>query len=216
MKLMYPLQVSIANEEAMSSTLMCQGLSMTIGEVTYVIDAMVLPLGACDMVLGIEWLVTLRDIQFYFKKLTMVFYVGNQKFKGYNIDSETINDTVLDEFKGVFEVPTSLPPKRSHDHYSPLMPNIPLVYIRPHKLCMLTPCLQRGLKEAMIPALLLGFPNFEREFTMETDACGTGIGVILLQDGHCLAYLSKALSPKHQALSTYEKEFLAVILALEK
>nr|GEV78571.1 hypothetical protein [Tanacetum cinerariifolium] len=70
MKPMYPLQVLVANEEAMTSTLMCQGLSVTIGEVTYVIDAIVLPLGACDMVLGIQWLTTLGDIQFNFKKLT--------------------------------------------------------------------------------------------------------------------------------------------------
>ncbi|GKA63784.1 reverse transcriptase [Tanacetum coccineum] len=34
--------------------------------------------------------------------------------------------------------------------------------------------------------------------------------------GHLIAYLSKTLPPKHQALSTYEKEFLAVLMALEK
>ncbi|GKB23664.1 kinase-like domain, phloem protein 2-like protein [Tanacetum coccineum] len=34
-------------------------------------------------------------------------------------------DAVLDEFKGMFEVPTALPPKRSHDHQIPLMPNTP-------------------------------------------------------------------------------------------
>ena len=43
-----------------------------------------------------------------------------------------------------------------------------------------------------------------------------GIGALLMQDGHPIAYMSKALSPKHQVLSTYEKEFLAVLLALEK
>ncbi|GJS25500.1 retrotransposon-related protein [Tanacetum coccineum] len=34
--------------------------------------------------------------------------------------------------------------------------------------------------------------------------------------GHPIAYLSKTLAPKHQSLSTYEKEFMAVVLALEK
>ena len=72
------------------------------------------------------------------------------------------------------------------------------------------------LKSAMVQAPVLGLPNFDKEFIVETDACGTGIGVVLMQDGHPLAYLSKALSLKHQALSTYEKEFLAVIMALEK
>ena len=72
------------------------------------------------------------------------------------------------------------------------------------------------LKNAMVQAPVLGMPNFEKEFTVETDACGNGIGAVLQQDGHPLAYLSKSLSPKHQVLSTYEKEFLAVILALER
>ncbi|GKA93365.1 reverse transcriptase, partial [Tanacetum coccineum] len=36
------------------------------------------------------------------------------------------------------------------------------------------------------------------------------------QEGHPIAYLSKALSSKHQSLSTYEKEFLAVLLAVDK
>ncbi|GJT19503.1 reverse transcriptase [Tanacetum coccineum] len=43
-----------------------------------------------------------------------------------------------------------------------------------------------------------------------------GIGAILQQQGHPIAYLSKTLSPKQQVLSTYEKEFLAILQALEK
>ncbi|GJZ49046.1 reverse transcriptase [Tanacetum coccineum] len=245
MKLMYPLQVSIANKEAMTSTLMCQGLSVTIGEVTYVIDAMVLLLGACDMVLGIEWLVTLRDIQFYFEKLTMVFYVGNQKVllrgapqpdlqlmqpkeqTNATLNMMTLNKyTVKDKFL-ILMIEELIDELHGAMVFSKLDLRSGYHQIRMgesyiHKTAFKT---HDGhydqdafmqLKEAMIQALVLGLPNFEREFTMETDACGTGIGVILLQDGHCLAYLSKALSPKHQALSTYEKEFLAVILALEK
>nr|GEW49337.1 hypothetical protein [Tanacetum cinerariifolium] len=72
------------------------------------------------------------------------------------------------------------------------------------------------LKEAMITTSVLSLPNFNREFVVETNACDVGIGAVLLQDGHTIAYMNKALSPKHQALSTYEKEFLAVLFALEK
>jgi hypothetical protein len=49
---------------------------------------------------------------------------------------------------------------------------------------------------------------------VETDASGTGIGAILMQDGHPIAYLSKALCPKNLGLSTYEKECLALLLAV--
>lgn len=37
-----------------------------------------------------------------------------------------------------------------------------------------------------------------------------------MQQGHPIAYLSKALSKKSQTLSTYEKECLAVILAVDR
>jgi len=39
---------------------------------------------------------------------------------------------------------------------------------------------------------------------------------VLMQEFHPIAYFSKALSPKHQAQSIYEKEFMAVVLAIEK
>lgn len=40
---------------------------------TYSTDVMLLPLGDCDMVLGIQWLTTLGNIQWNFKELTMTF-----------------------------------------------------------------------------------------------------------------------------------------------
>nr|GEX56562.1 gypsy/Ty3 retroelement polyprotein [Tanacetum cinerariifolium] len=45
---------------------------------------------------------------------------------------------------------------------------------------------------------------------------GMGIGAVLQQNGHPISFMSKTLAPKHQSLSTYEKEFLAVIQALDK
>nr|GEV03011.1 putative mitochondrial protein [Tanacetum cinerariifolium] len=73
-----------------------------------------------------------------------------------------------------------------------------------------------SLKKAMMEAIVLGLLDFDQEFVIETDAFGTGFRAVLFQNGHPLAYLSKTLSGKHQALSTYEKEFMAVVAALEK
>ncbi|GJY85699.1 putative mitochondrial protein [Tanacetum coccineum] len=70
------------------------------------------------------------------------------------------------------------------------------------------------LKEAMINAPVLKLPNFNAPFVVETDASGEGICAVLQQDGHPIAYFSKTLAPKRHALSTYEKELLAVIQAL--
>lgn len=73
-----------------------------------------------------------------------------------------------------------------------------------------------ALKTAMIAARILALPNFLKPFVVETDASGLGIGAVLMQDAHAIAYLSKALSPNHQHLSAYKKEFLAVVIAVEK
>jgi hypothetical protein len=73
-----------------------------------------------------------------------------------------------------------------------------------------------ALKLALVSAPVLALPDFNKEFVVETDASGTGIGAVLMQQGHPIAYISKALGPQAQALSTYEKECLAVILAVTK
>ncbi|KAJ7961036.1 Ty3/gypsy retrotransposon protein [Quillaja saponaria] len=57
------------------------------------------------------------------------------------------------------------------------------------------------LKLAMCQAPVLAMPDFTQTFYVETDASDTGIGAILGQNGRPIAFISKALSPKHQALS---------------
>jgi hypothetical protein len=37
-----------------------------------------------------------------------------------------------------------------------------------------------------------------------------------MQQGHPLAFLSKALGPKNQAFSIYDKECLAILMAIER
>ncbi|GJU05072.1 putative mitochondrial protein [Tanacetum coccineum] len=72
------------------------------------------------------------------------------------------------------------------------------------------------LKKAMMEAPVLALPNFDQEFVVEMDASRTGIGAVLCQNRHPIAYFSKTLAAKHQSLSTYEKNFLAVVAALDK
>nr|GEY90443.1 gypsy/Ty3 retroelement polyprotein [Tanacetum cinerariifolium] len=284
------------------------------------VDCMLLPLGGCNMVLGIQWLSTLGDINCKFKNLTMksnyrgkkIVLRGSQlgslqwiqgkqvitegqwkqaqlasmivyvypaqlmKIQGEAVrifDDKLTLKQLLSTYEDVFAMPTEFPPPRSHDHTITLLPNTPPVTVTPYRLppnqkrCCETNgegivrCLSNQrkskplfftycdgvatnplkiqamaswpipktlkqlkeaevafnkLKQGMMSSPLLALPNFEKEFIMETDASGSGIGVVLHQEGHHIAYLSKALSPRHQALSTYEKEFLAVMMALDK
>ena len=56
------------------------------------------------------------------------------------------------------------------------------------------------LKRVMSKVPVLGLPNFSKPFTLETNVSGVGIGAILSQEGRPLAFLSQALSPRHQGV----------------
>lgn len=72
------------------------------------------------------------------------------------------------------------------------------------------------LKTAMCTAPVLHLPNFTLPFVVETDASDFGIGAVLLQEGHPLAYFSKKLGPRRCLASTYHKELYAIVEAVQK
>lgn len=73
-----------------------------------------------------------------------------------------------------------------------------------------------ALKQALTHTPVLTLPDFSLPFEVETDTCDTGVGAVVSQEGHPLAFFSKALSVTNQKLSTYEKEFLAILMAIDK
>lgn len=52
------------------------------------------------------------------------------------------------------------------------------------------------LKKALANTPVLILPDFSETFVIETDASNLGIGVVLMQYGHPLTYLSKTLRPR--------------------
>lgn len=49
-----------------------------------------------------------------------------------------------------------------------------------------------ALKSALTSPPLLALPSFSKQFVIETDAGDIGIGAVLQQEGHPIAYVSKA------------------------
>ncbi|XP_070036260.1 uncharacterized protein [Nicotiana tomentosiformis] len=72
------------------------------------------------------------------------------------------------------------------------------------------------LKTALIQAPVLALPDAHKTFIVETDASGHGIGAVLMQQGHHIAFISRALSPRHAALSVYKRELLTIVHVVTK
>ena len=64
--------------------------------------------------------------------------------------------------------------------------------------------------------LVLALPDFTQPFVLECDASGEGIGAVLMQGGHPIAFESRKLLPHKRLYSIYYKEMLAIMHALVK
>ena len=72
------------------------------------------------------------------------------------------------------------------------------------------------MKQDMCTTPVLVMPDFSNPFIIESDACNNGLGAFLLQDEQPIAFTSKSLYGKNLSASTYEKEMMAILHAVQK
>lgn len=72
------------------------------------------------------------------------------------------------------------------------------------------------LKHCMVRTPVLVLPDFSKLFCVETDASGYGVGAVLSQETHPLAFFSKKLSQRLVLASAYVRELYAITQAVMK
>ncbi|GFU64573.1 retrovirus-related Pol polyprotein from transposon 17.6 [Trichonephila clavipes] len=72
------------------------------------------------------------------------------------------------------------------------------------------------IKRALTEAPVLQLPNFTEQFNLFTDASAVGIGAVLNQNHRPIAFASTTLDKAERNYTVTEREFLAVIWALNK
>jgi hypothetical protein len=69
-------------------------------------------------------------------------------------------------------------------------------------------------KKRLTTAPVFTMPNMEKPFSIYYDAFGQGLGCVLMQDGHVVAYASRQLRKHEEKYPTHDMELAAVVHAL--
>lgn len=74
----------------------------------------------------------------------------------------------------------------------------------------------KKLKKLLCSSPVLRYPDYDKEFTLTTDASNVGLGGVLSQEGHPICYISRTLNKPEMNYTTTEKELLAIVWAVKR
>ena len=73
-----------------------------------------------------------------------------------------------------------------------------------------------SMKRLIAKETLLAYPNFNKKFTIHTDASDFQLGAVIMQEGKPLAFFSRKLTSAHRNYTTTEKELLSIVKTLKE
>ncbi|GJW10468.1 reverse transcriptase [Tanacetum coccineum] len=135
-------KVYIGSEESLLCESVCSSVTLHMQRVVTEVDLYVLPIQGPDVVLGIQWLQNLGKVTHDYAHQTMEFTLLDTTYSLKGDDSLRIKKISLhqmqamlehDDVYWVYEVPTTLPPRRSIDHRILLLPETKPVNVRPYR-----------------------------------------------------------------------------------
>lgn len=74
----------------------------------------------------------------------------------------------------------------------------------------------RKIKELLTSGPVLKFYDMNKDVTLQVDASESGLGAVIFQDNHPVAYASRSLSPAECNYPQIDKELLAIVFGCER
>ncbi|GJW64906.1 reverse transcriptase [Tanacetum coccineum] len=185
---------------------------------------------------------TLRDINCNFRDLTIKFnYKGKRimlgglrmevcsGFREGTTDNSTDNlplRHLLSTYADVFDMPTELPPQRIHDHAINLLLNTPPITVEYlGHVFSAQGVATDPLKIQAMAFLAYSYNSYQPlnkllkkngfHWSTEAEVAFNQLKQAMMTTPALTNLRRISLSPRHQALSTYENEFMAVVMALD-
>jgi Reverse transcriptase (RNA-dependent DNA polymerase). len=171
----------------------------------------------------------LREHQLYAKLSKCEFWLSEVKFlghvisaKGVAVDPETV--TAVTEWKQpktVTQIRSFLGLagyyRRFIENFSKIARPMTQLLKKEEKFVWSPQCEKafQTLKEKLVSSPVLILPDTRKDFMVYCDASRQGLGCVLMQDGHVVAYASRQLRPHEGNYPTHDLELAAVVHALK-